>query len=728
MDVVSQRLVSALACLERVGGPDFAKALPHVEAVLAEHAAQLSPGSRAFLKRARDLLAASQETDDVDGLLEKVVRLIRGAAPPDLPASQPQSMEVPAAPASTVSMPEPVAVATAPVAAPPVVTAAAPAVELTRAVVSLTEADPDTLRDFVTEAREYVSSAEAALLKLETTPTDAGALGAVFRAFHTLKGVSAFLGMAPITELAHLAESMFGRMRDGLIVCKGEHSELAFACVDVLKDVVDVVSHSTQADHFVVPASLPPLMLRLEREQARAAAMDGTPVRVEASATPDLPVLTAPEVPAAKLEAVESQVADAPSAVTESQPRPETRVQPASDARVPESTIRVRTDRLDRLIDMVGELVIAQSMVSEGHASGSATSSQASKITRELYDLTLSLRMVPLRATFQKVLRAGRDVVRRLGRACEITVEGDDTEIDRNTVEMLADPLIHMIRNAIDHGVEGADERVAQGKSHQGKVILRAYRTGSEIVIELEDDGRGIDTARVLKKAVERGLVASDARLSDEAIRMLIFEPGFSTQEEVSEISGRGVGMDVVRQAVDSLKGRIGVHSVLGRGTTFSIRLPLTLAITEGMLVRVGAERYIIPIANIATNLRPESRDLCRIAQRGEFVRLRGELIPVVPLAQVFCVESNVFEPSQGLLVVLTSASTRFAVLVDELLGQQQVVAKSLGALSAARGIAGGAILGDGRVGLIIDPEGVFELAKSTGIACNPRSAEEQAA
>jgi two-component system chemotaxis sensor kinase CheA len=323
------------------------------------------------------------------------------------------------------------------------------------------------------------------------------------------------------------------------------------------------------------------------------------------------------------------------------------------------------------------------------------------------------MRMVPMRATFQKMVRLARDAAHRSGKQVELALEGEDTEIDRNMVDVIADPLVHMVRNAVDHGVETPAARAAAGKPPVGRLRLAAYHAGGNVVVELEDDGKGLDRDRIVRKAIEKGLIESEKGMSEADIFKLIFEPGFSTNEVVTDLSGRGVGMDVVRRNIESIQGRIEISSEAGRGSKFTFRLPLTLAITDGMAVRVGSERYIIPIIHIQICFRPSESDLSTIHGRGEMVTLREQLMPMVRLHRFFDVREAQPEPTKALLVVLFAGDRRCALLVDELLGQQQVVAKPLGAgMKGRRGIAGGAILGDGRVGLILDVPDLMTLAQ----------------
>jgi len=319
----------------------------------------------------------------------------------------------------------------------------------------------------------------------------------------------------------------------------------------------------------------------------------------------------------------------------------------------------------------------------------------------------MSLRMVTVKSTFQKMARLVRDAASKSGKRVELTIQGEDTELDRNVVEQIADPLVHMLRNAVDHGIEAPPERVEAGKREEGRLTLRAYHQGGSIVIEIQDDGRGIDRDKVFAKARDRGLVAADAEptsLSDAEVFQMIFLPGFSTAEAVTDLSGRGVGMDVVRRNIEALRGKIEIESALGRGTTFHLRLPLTLAIIDGMIVRVGSGRYVLPTLSIEHSFRPRAEDVHLIAGRGECVRARGEVLPVLRLRELFAQRDGHEALEDGILIVVEVDGRRSSLFVDEIVGQQQVVIKSLGMPRAqVAGLSGGAIMTDGRVALILD-------------------------
>ncbi|MDR1045815.1 MAG: chemotaxis protein CheA [Candidatus Adiutrix sp.] len=383
----------------------------------------------------------------------------------------------------------------------------------------------------------------------------------------------------------------------------------------------------------------------------------------------------------------------------------------------------METGKLDGLIDLVGELVIAQSLISSSEVIQNLREQKiakdlalVSRITSELQRNAMSLRMVQINPTFQKMNRLVRDLAHRFEKDVKYETVGGDTDIDRNMVESIYDPLVHLVRNALDHGLESPAERRAGGKSPQGLVRLKAYHQGGSVVIELSDDGRGLDRARVLNKAVEQGLISPGENLSDAAVHALVFQPGFSTADQVSDVSGRGVGMDVVKQSVEKLRGKVDFTSVQGRGSTLTIRLPLTLAIIDGMIVRVGEHRYILPTISILESFRPASADYFTVKNQGEMIKVREHLRPLLRLDRIVGARGALASPDQALVVVVENEGEHRCLLVDEVLGKQEVVIKSLGErLKYVRALAGGTILGDGRVGLILDVAGLFEMSAFSG-------------
>jgi two-component system chemotaxis sensor kinase CheA len=373
-------------------------------------------------------------------------------------------------------------------------------------------------------------------------------------------------------------------------------------------------------------------------------------------------------------------------------------------------TIRVDLDKLDRLVNLVGELVITQSMLSQrllNRGLGSIDElGDLDHLTRELQDSAMSIRAQPVRWVFSRVPRTVRELEASTGKRVKLEVEGEATELDKTVIERIGEPLTHLIRNAVDHGLELPDERVARGKPAEGKLRLAAEHRGGRILIIVSDDGGGINRERVLAKAIEKGIVAPDARLSDEEIDNLIFSPGFSTAQQLSNISGRGVGMDVVKQNVQALGGRISIQSVPGQGSTFTLALPLTLAILDGMIVGVGDQTYVIPLTHIVESLRPEPGAVKRIGNGRHVLNVRGTFLPVLAVADQLSLDARP-DPNSAVLIVVESEMHGPAVLmVDAILDQRQVVIKSLEThYKQIDGVAGATILGDGRVALILDVE-----------------------
>ncbi|MCP4644647.1 MAG: chemotaxis protein CheA [bacterium] len=660
------------------------------------------------------------------------------------------------------------------------------------------EGDPDLLGEFVSEAKEHLENADLNLLTLETDPTDEEAMNAVFRAFHTIKGVAGFLALDGIQSLSHEAESLLDQARKGGIQLVGGYVDITFEAVDMLKRQIDHVAEALASGSTMpIEASMPDLIRRLnaavsgKEPETGAAAPTAAPtpstqplgqILVETGATTPAAIQGAvaaqqqpPEIDKLgelllglsaisrsqldqalefqkesetekklgdvliEMGAVRQEDIDAALEKQEHPPAPKLgetlvkqgevkaqevakalRAQKPRQAAEVKEAVKVDADRLDRLIDCIGELVIAESMVSQSDELASVAPPQVvrqlgqlDKITRELQEMGMSLRMVPIRATFQKMARLVRDLAKKSGKKVEFLMVGEDTELDKSVVDKIGDPLVHMVRNSVDHGIEASPaDRVAAGKSEMGTVELRAFHKGGSIYIEIQDNGRGLDRDAILNKARERGLVRENDQLSDREVWNLIFEPGFSTAKQVTDVSGRGVGMDVVRRNIESLRGQVDIQSEKGKGSTFSIRLPLTLAIIDGMVVRVGQERYIIPTLSVIRSIRPEADDIHRVVGKGEMLSLQGDLLPLFRLHELFNIEDSEQDATKALAVVVEDDNRHIGVLVDELLGQQQTVIKSLGeAMSDIQGVSGGAIMSDGRVGLILDVSGLLRLA-----------------
>lgn len=564
----------------------------------------------------------------------------------------------------------------------------------------ITEEDVSLVLDFITEATEHIESVEAGLLELESKPGDTEILNKIFRGFHTIKGMAGFLNLAHIGSLAHSAENLLDMARKGKLALAGANTDVVLESADMMKKMVSGLKESVEAGKPVTsPETLPGLLARL------GAAAEGRNITLDSNS---------PQAQQAdkQLEKVLAPKDEPPAGGTAAKAQ----ITPSDEK------IKVSISRLDSLVNMVGELVVAQLMVTEGANTILASDhnfcrkvAHQSKIVRELQQLSMSMRMVPIQGVFQKMARLVRDLSRKSGKDISFSTLGEQTELDRTVVDRITDPLVHMVRNSIDHGVETAEERTKAGKSPTGHIELRAFHEAGNIVIEIQDDGKGLNKERLLQKGIENGVVTAGQELCDEDIFKLVFHAGLSTAREVTSISGRGVGMDVVKKNVESLRGRIDISSAPGKGTTFTVRLPLTLAIIDGQVVTVGAGRYIIPINSIACSLKPCREQFSSVQCRGEMVKVQGDLIPVVRLYKLFGVVPATEEPTEALLVVVEDDGKKCGLLVDDLSGRQQVVIKSLReGLGRVRGVSGAAIMGDGKVSLILDVPGLMELARKT--------------
>lgn len=399
------------------------------------------------------------------------------------------------------------------------------------------------------------------------------------------------------------------------------------------------------------------------------------------------------------------------------------------------ATVRVSADKLDKLLDLVGELVIAQAMIVESLRSPGADHalrlqdalSAMERNTRDLQESVMSIRMVPLASVFGRLPRIVRDVSAKCGKQVRVEIEGEETEIDKAMVELLVDPLTHLVRNAVDHGLEAPDERQLAGKSQEGLVTVRAFHQGGAVVVEVGDDGRGLATELIRDKALRQGLIGDDATLSDEQIHELIFHPGFSTAASVSDVSGRGVGMDVVKRNIETIKGSLAVSTERGAGTRVRLRLPLTLAILDGFAVRIADQTFILPLLSVVESFRPTRAQVRSIVGRHDVIDVRGVSTPIVHLYRVLGVPSAITDPCEALVCIVESGGARVAVLVDEVLGQMQVVVKSLETNYQRLDLLMGAtILGNGRVAMILDVQALSKVAHGTAQSLMTRGSARQ--
>jgi two-component system chemotaxis sensor kinase CheA len=385
------------------------------------------------------------------------------------------------------------------------------------------------------------------------------------------------------------------------------------------------------------------------------------------------------------------------------------------------ASIRVDTAKIDKLINLVGELVITQSMLSDLSTRFEMSQlavllervAQLERNTREIQERVMGIRMLPIGSAFSRYPRLVRDLSGKSGKKIQLVLSGEDTELDKTVIESIGDPLTHLVRNSADHGLESPEERLANNKSEQGTIRLNAFHEGGSICITVEDDGRGLNRDKILAKAIKSGLVGEQEKLADDQIWPLIFKPGFSTAEKVTEVSGRGVGMDVVKRNIESLGGAVSIKTVPGKGTSFTLKLPLTLAIIEGMTVRVGKETYIVPLLSILESIQPKAESIKTVAGKGELINVRGTYLPIIRMYEVFSLEPEYTEPTKAILLILETEGEHVAVMVDEILGQQQVVIKSMEQnFRKVDGVAGATILGDGTVGFILDVRGLLEIAR----------------
>src|SRR5579864_1476140 len=571
--------------------------------------------------------------------------------------------------------------------------------------------DPELIGDFILESREHLTSIELQLLALDQDPANAEAIHAIFRGYHTIKGMAGFLDQDTIRDVAHEVETILDLARNSALA-------ITPAVIDRILESKDYLSRWMSELEAMLQTGTAPAMPDSAALLASIRSLAGGSGAAQ-------------EVVSRKAEAVVAVPTEDPVAeglrdlageMASSVPEPAEELKSAEpQRRAGAQSIKVDTGKLDHLVDMVGEMVIAQSLVRHDpdlslglKARLARNLSQLARITDDVQRTAMSMRMIPVGQLFQKTARLVRDLSRKAAKQVELELAGEDTELDRNIVEELADPLMHMVRNSIDHGIEIPEDRRRAGKTAAARVTLRAGHQAGSIVIQVSDDGRGLDKDKILRKAREKRLIDPDAQPTESEIFNLIFHPGFSTADKITDVSGRGVGMDVVRKHVQKLRGRIDVSSAPGQGTTFLLKLPLTLAIIDGLVVGVGVERYIVPLFAVREMLKPTEDSISTVLGRREMAMVRGALLPVVRLHQRFGVKARFEKPWESLLIVSESGGKQFCLMVDELIGKQEVVIKSLGdTMQNIPGVAGGAILGDGRVGLILDLEGLFGVSRS---------------
>jgi two-component system chemotaxis sensor kinase CheA len=574
---------------------------------------------------------------------------------------------------------------------------------------------------FLDEAESALTDVEQSFLTLESNPNDEPTLDKIFRLAHNLKGSSKAVGFDDMGAFTHDFESLLLKVKNKVIPATSAVINLLLRCNDHL--VIWVQNLKQDLNYQADSKTLLEEIQKAIREDSSAS----SPVE-------EVAVDSQENVPSFDLDPISEDLTDVLSAaakfdVVEPEPVKADASAPQQSSvgksQAADESIRVSTAKLEKLLNYVGEMVILQSVLREQVAETSSlllkrTVHQLGKVSKEVQDISMSLRMVPIRPTFQKMNRIVRDTAQALGKEIHLKLQGEETELDKTVLERINDPLVHLIRNSVDHGIESVEKRVAAGKPSYGQVTLSAFHQSGRLIIEVKDDGGGIDPQKIKAKAIEKGIIKPGSVLSDKECINLIFAAGFSTKEQVTDVSGRGVGMDVVRTNIEDLQGEISIESNVGRGSTFRISLPLTLAIIEGMVVRCGTERFVIPLNHIHESLRPEEKDIQFNTGFGDLLLLRKENLPLYNLAHLFGRKSD-SKKHEMIAIVIRTGKDPFAFLVDDIIGQFQVVIKQLGPeLAHLRGVSGSTILGDGKPALIVEPE---DLVKKSSFAEKRRTA-----
>ncbi|AVJ73047.1 chemotaxis protein CheA [Escherichia coli] len=630
----------------------------------------------------------------------------------------------------------------------------------------------DFYQTFFDEADELLADMEQHLLVLQPEAPDAEQLNAIFRAAHSIKGGAGTFGFSVLQETTHLMENLLDEARRGEMQLNTDIINLFLETKDIMQEQLDAYKQSQEPDaasfDYIcqalrqlaleakdeTPSAVTRLSVVAKSEPQDEQSRSQSPRRIILSrlkagevdlleeelghlttltdvvkgtdslsailpgdiAEDDITavlcfVIEADQITFETIE-VSPKISTPPVLKLAAEQAPTGRVEREKTTRSSESTsIRVAVEKVDQLINLVGELVITQSMLAQrsseldpvNHGDLITSMGQLQRNARDLQESVMSIRMMPMEYVFSRYPRLVRDLAGKLGKQVELTLVGSSTELDKSLIERIIDPLTHLVRNSLDHGIELPEKRLAAGKNSVGNLILSAEHQGGNICIEVTDDGAGLNRERILAKAASQGLTVSE-NMSDDEVAMLIFAPGFSTAEQVTDVSGRGVGMDVVKRNIQEMGGHVEIQSKQGTGTTIRILLPLTLAILDGMSVRVADEVFILPLNAVMESLQPREADLHPLAGGERVLEVRGEYLPIVELWKVFNVAGAKTEATQGIVVILQSGGRRYALLVDQLIGQHQVVVKNLESnYRKVPGISAATILGDGSVALIVD-------------------------
>ncbi len=605
---------------------------------------------------------------------------------------------------------------------------------------------------FLEEAGDLLTKAEEAFLGLEQDKGNTSILDEIFRIAHNLKGTSKAVGFDQMSELVHIAEDLILKIKDGsveltdgivtiflqfndalvlIVDCLGKDynatieidsllESLRQAAAGELKEEVRneetpvTINNNIESSNIDVVKDLEGMLEDLEKELGDPVVFEETiqPIEKKKVEKVDVPVLETPSEP------IVAKKVDIPQPIKQEKKAPVAKnKETAGNANAPEVTLRVALGRIEKLNDIVSELVILQSVLDQRRLKYSddklmnKSILQLGKLSKEVQSISMSLRMVPLKTTFHKMSRIVRDVSKKLDKEVELVIVGENTEVDKTVLELLGDPLVHIIRNAVDHGLEPNEKRVAIGKKAVGTIEIAAFHEGNNLVIRVTDNGNGIDPTVIRRKAIENGIIKEGTEISDNEMIQFIFHPGFSTKEEVSVISGRGVGMDVVKTNIEKLSGKVELTSTLGTGSVFKIILPLTLSIIDGMVILAGNERYIIPLEQVHEFVRPTNDMLTFVSGLGECVTLRDDVIPIFNFSSFVgkqtvkkTTDDNKSDGNKIILIAKGREQEMMAIEVDDIINQQQVVIKQLGAeVKDSKGIVGISILGDGKPAFIID-------------------------
>lgn len=603
------------------------------------------------------------------------------------------------------------------------------------------ELEKELKQGFLVEAFELLENTEQAFLQLEKNRSDMDLLNKIFRFAHNLKGTSRAVGFGEVAEFTHELENLILKIKEGQVEVTDVVVTLLLECNDHvstmihgLQENLDARFDSHQLINNIKAALKGELSVSPETEQITENITEVIPVAIEASSSSSI------EMSAAALESLKELGIDINDSSVNSEPEPlkpmVTKIELVKEDKatvvehaaasgnhnkaVTEETLRVGVGKVNKLNDIVGELVIVQTVLAQMRYGliqdplAVKAITQLGKLSKEIQDMTMGLSLVPIKSTFQKMTRIVRDTSKALDKKVDLIIQGEETEIDKTVLEHIGDPLVHIVRNAVDHGLESTEQRIKAGKKEEGKVTLSAYHQGNNLVIEVVDDGKGIDAQILKKKAIEKGVISANANLSEKDLINLIFHPGFSTKDQVSEVSGRGVGMDVVKNNITRLSGTVDIQTKVGHGSTFKIFLPLTLAIIDGMIVSVGEQNFVIPLDQIAESLSIKKEALSNFTGVGTCMNLRGEIYPLMKISQKLGIQSKDAENFENkIAMIVRKQEMQYAIVVDDIVRQQQIVIKKIGAeLSGHKGFMGSTILGDGRPAFILDLKELF--GKST--------------